>query len=179
MALKDEINFAVSRKATELRIINEKLRQAYSELDAFSYTISHDLKNPLTTIKSYAQLISRNKDCTDNLRNMADRIQTGAVKMQYMIDEILNYSKVGQSRLQLKEIDMKKLLSDIQYDLLISNENKNLRIELGNTPEIKGDELMVFQVFSNLISNAVKYSAKQETPMIEISGNEQNEHITY
>lgn len=170
MALRDEVNYAVSRKANELRIINEQLRLAYAELDTFTYTISHDLKNPLTTIKSFSQLIFREKSDLSKIHAMSERITLGTERMQGMIDEVLRYSKVGQSKIQAKSIDMQKMLDELRNDLLISYNNSNLEINLLDTPAVFGDELMVFQVFSNLVGNAVKYSSKASRPCVTVSG---------
>ncbi|MBS7564841.1 GAF domain-containing protein [Mucilaginibacter sp. Bleaf8] len=179
MQLRDEVNYAISRKATELRVLNEKLREAYAELDSFSYTISHDLKNPLTTIKSYSQLIARQADLEPKVRNMADRIQQGASKMQAMIEEVLQYSKVGQAKLQIKNIDMHKMLDDLRDGLMVSAQNPNLVFNIESAPDIQGEETMVFQVFSNLLSNAVKYSQKSELPVVNVKGYQTDTDVVY
>jgi chemotaxis family two-component system sensor kinase Cph1 len=179
IALRDEVNYAISRKATELRMMNEKLRQAYAELDTFSYTIAHDLKNPLSTIKSYAQLVQRGKMELEKINYMAGKIELGANKMGHMIDEILAYSKVGQAKVQGTQIDVKKLLTELKNDLLISVNNPNLEIDINATPPLRGDELMVMQVFSNMVGNAVKYSSKIASPKITISGSNNGDKTVY
>lgn len=179
ISLRDEVNYAISRKATELRVINEKLRIAYSELDTFSYTISHDLKNPLATIRSYAQLIKRGTLDTQKTTMMAERIEKGTEKMQIMIDEVLAYSKAGQSRLEVKAINMQKLLEEIRQDLLISTNNPQLQIEINESPLIYGDEMMILQVFSNLIGNAVKYSRKSSPSIVSIAGKKDADETVY
>lgn len=168
--LRDEINYAISRRATELRQLNEKLRDAYAELDTFSYTISHDLKNPLTTIKSYSQLIGRNADTDKKVKDMAGRIEAGAQRMQQMIEEVLHYSRVTQEKLNTRIINMDRMLNDLRQDLLITANNPELEIEIAQTPVIIGDETMILQVFSNLITNAVKYSSKTSNPVVRING---------
>lgn len=176
--LVDEVNYAVGRKAAELKMINERLKEAYSELDTFSYTISHDLKTPLASIKSYAQLIMRGMN-DDQVKSMADRIQIGALKMQHMIDEVLNYSRVGQSKVVHGEIDMKRMLTELKTDLLIGAENPALEINLEEAVNIRGDEVMIFQVFSNLLSNAIKYSSKSGQPCVSVSASLGSGHVTY
>jgi chemotaxis family two-component system sensor kinase Cph1 len=170
LQLKEEVAFAISRKATELRMLNEKLKEAYDELDAFSYTISHDLKNPLTTIKSYSQLLKRSADLKPKEQNMLDGILNGANRMQGMIEEVLNYSRSGQLKAKPKWINMPELLEDLKEQLLIANEGTAITIKLGDMPGLFGDETMVQQVFANMIGNAVKYSSKQADPTIEVSG---------
>ncbi len=176
--LRYEINLAISRRAIELRALNEKLREAYAELDTFSYTISHDLKNPLTTIRSYAQLIGR-YELEPKLKMMFDRIQQSASKMQQMIEEVLAYSKAGQSVLSFEQIDMGVLLTELTDELLLQAGNPNLKIFVHQTPDIKGEKTMIYQVFANLLSNAVKYSNKAEYPIVTIKGEVLEAEVLY
>lgn len=177
--LKEEISFAISRKALELRLINEKLKVAYDELDAFSYTISHDLKNPLASIKSYAQLLPRKFNLEPDAKHMVSRILNAADKMQGMITEVLNYSYVGQSISNLKTVDMSELLNELKVELMVSNEKKTLEINIVNVEDIYGDETMVQQVFSNLVGNAVKYSGKSDNPKVDIVAEDMGNAIQY
>ncbi|RZM14120.1 MAG: GAF domain-containing protein, partial [Pedobacter sp.] len=80
--LRDEVNFAINRQTIELRAMHEKLRQAYSELDTFSYTIAHDLKTPLTTIKSFAQLLSRGSLSKQKIVDIVGRINHSTDKIK-------------------------------------------------------------------------------------------------
>ncbi len=176
--LVEEVNYAITRKAAELRHLNEKLKAAYSELDTFSYTISHDLKTPLATIKSYAQLILRGME-DDKIRSMADRIELGARKMQFMIDEVLNYSKVGQTGLNFEMVDVAQLLAELRVDMLVTASNPNLTIDIGDCPMVYGDATMLFQIFSNLIGNAVKYSSMMPDPYVSVSASSSAEHIIF
>lgn len=176
--LVDEINYAVSRRASELKMVNEKLKVAYSELDAFSYTISHDLKTPLASIKGYAQLLSRGMD-EEKVRSMADRIQVGALKMQNMIDEVLNYSKIGQSSLCFNEVNMDSMLAELREDFQIASDLLTLKINIGKAFPLHGDEVMLGQVFSNLLSNAIKYSSRNAYPVVHIESYESVSEVIY
>ncbi|MCJ8209257.1 ATP-binding protein [Mucilaginibacter sp. RS28] len=179
VALRDEVNHLISRKATELRVLNEKLRHAYAELDTFSYTISHDLKNPLTTIKSYSQLINSRFSLEPKVKDMVSRIAAGANKMQSMIDEVLQYSRVGQSKLETTTINMRELLDELTHDLQLSSANQGLRFIIEATPDVRGEQTMMHQIFSNVIGNAVKYSQKAAEPVVKISGNVRGNEVIY
>jgi chemotaxis family two-component system sensor kinase Cph1 len=179
LQLKDEVSFAISRKATETRILNEKLKVAYDELDSFSYTISHDLKNPLTAIKSYSQLLKRNSRLDPRDQKMVEGILSGAGRMQSMIKEVLHYSKAGQINPKPRLVDMTVLLSDLREQLLVAYEDLTLIINIGATPPIFGDETMINQVFSNLLGNAIKYSGKINSPLITVSGEIIDNQICY
>jgi light-regulated signal transduction histidine kinase (bacteriophytochrome) len=179
MQLKDEISFAISRKATEIRLLNERLKVAYDELDAFSYTISHDLKNPLSSIKSYSQLLTRKFDLEPNARHMVERISNAAGKMQDMITEVLGYSQVGQAKRQHVRIDMEQMVQELKQELQVSNASENLEINIGQVLDVYGDETMIMQVFSNLLGNAVKYSSKTDHPKVWIDAADLGDAIQY
>ena len=179
LQLKEEVAFAISRKATEIRLLNDKLKEAYDELDAFSYTISHDLKNPLTTIKSYSQLLQRSLKLEPREQSMLAGILTGANRMQAMIEEVLHYSKAGQMKAKPRHVDMTALLADLKEQLLIAHEHLPLKINIDATPPVYGDATMIQQVFSNLMGNAVKYSSKAGSPMIDISGEQVENQVRY
>lgn len=178
LLVREEIVFAVSRKAVEVRILNEKLKEAYEDLNAFSYTISHDLKTPLTTIKSFGQLLRRNASLDDKAQHMVDRILLSTDKMQTMIEEVLRYSVLGQNTTLAKLIDMKKLLEELKQEFLAANDD-NLNINIGESLEIYGDQTMVMQVFSNLIGNAIKYSKQTAFPIVNVTCEETESRILY
>jgi len=168
MLLMDEVAFAITRKATEIRILNERIKTAYEELDAFSYTISHDLKNPISSIKGYSQLLARNPSLDDKAVNMAKRIEAGADKMKGMIGDVLHYSLVSKAKKEAKMVNMDLLLNEIKEEILVAQNDSALKIDIMNTVDIFGDETMIMQVFSNLLSNAVKYSKDTIFPRVEI-----------
>lgn len=177
--VKDEIAFAVSRKAGEVRLLNQKLNEAYEELNAFSYTISHDLKNPLTSIKSFAQLLKRNKSLDGTAQHMVDRVLVSADKMQGLIDDVLRYSQVGIQYNPTKPVDMALLFRDLKAEFLAVYSNLDLTINIGNCIDVYGDQTMVMQVFSNLIGNAIKYSQQSKQPCIAVSCVETEQGIEY
>jgi chemotaxis family two-component system sensor kinase Cph1 len=179
LQLKDEISFAISRKASEIRMLNERLKVAYDELDAFSYTISHDLKNPLSSIKSYSQLLTRKFDLEPNARHMVERISSAAGKMQDMITEVLGYSQVGQAKKQHVRINMEQLIQELKQELLVSTASENLEINVGKVLDVYGDETMIMQVFSNLLGNAVKYSSKTDLPQVWIEATDLGDFTQY
>ena len=177
--IREEVAFAISKKASEVRVLNEKLKEAYDELDAFSYTISHDLKNPLTSIKSYSQLLARNESLDSKGKTMVDRILISTDKMEVMIKEVLRYSQVGQHKTYPTYVNMEKLLQDLREELLISSEHENLQIIIGDSKEVYGDQTMVMQVFSNLLGNAVKYSKNSVDPIVKVSCEDTGDCIQY
>lgn len=168
--LKEEVNYGLNHKAGTARLMNERLRLAYQELESFSYTISHDLKNPIASIKSYAQLLIRDQNILERGQKMLHRIADRADQMNLMINAVLDYSRVGRTAMLFQPIKTENLITEIVNDLQLIYANKNLKIVVGEVPDMQGDPIMVLQVFSNLIGNAVKYSQYSSAPEVHISG---------
>ena len=177
--LKEEIIYAINLKAGALRLLNERLRVAYEELDSFSYTISHDLKNPIAAIKSYSQLLGRVKEYGDRERGMAAKIAERADQMSFMISEVLNYSRIGRQAIDFRKVNATNLISDIVKDLDIIYDTEKLKITIGETPDLQGDPLMILQIFSNLIGNAVKYSQDADEARVHIEGKASETEVCY
>lgn len=169
LRIREIIITNINKKANEIRLLNEKLQAAYEELDTFSYTISHDLRTPLTSIKTYAELLLKNKSIDAHGKKMLDRILTGADKMNFLIKEILNLARVGRSELNSETVDVKSLLDEITLEVFTAYKADNFELVLGQLPDLKGDKTMIAQVFTNLLTNSVKYSSMVDKPKIEVS----------
>lgn len=176
-----KIIFEVShKKSKELIELNKKLKLAYSELDTFSYTVSHDLKAPLTVIKSHAQMLQYiNKQQGEKEKEYLTNIVKGVDKMSYMMNEILDLSKVVSRDLEKQPVNTKEIINEIIQEVKIAYSAHDTKIKLGATPEFYGDSVMIYQLFSNLISNAVKYSQRKENPEVWIEGYDDGDKITY
>ncbi|MCZ4222656.1 ATP-binding protein [Pedobacter rhodius] len=169
LRIREIIITDVNKKANEIRLLNEKLQAAYEELDTFSYTISHDLRTPLTSIKTYAELMLKNKSIDEHGKKMLGRILTGADKMNFLIKEILNLARVGRSEINLETVDMQSLLKEIIAEVWTAYKADKVELVLGRLPDLKGDKTLIGQVFTNLLTNSVKYSSMVDKPKIEVS----------
>ena len=96
-----------------------------------------------------------------------------------MINEVLSYSRIGRLAVQYKKINIKTLISDVIKDLDQVHDTTNLKITVGNTPDLHGDPVMLLQLFSNLISNAVKYSQHANPATVHIEGHINETDICY
>lgn len=178
--LRDDIMYTINQKANAIRQLNEKLKDAYAELDTFSFTISHDLKSPITSIRSYTELIlAVYPDLNKDAQNMLQRIIKGTDKMQMLIKEVLEYSRVSRAPLQREEIDMNGLLQDIISELNSIYKNHPATFEVKNIINISGDKTMMMQVFSNIIGNAVKYSQSVAQPAVIINSAVKDDGVLY
>jgi len=179
LRIREIIITDINKKANEIRLLNEKLQAAYEELDTFSYTVSHDLRTPLTSIKTYAELMLKNKSIDENGQKMLSRILLGADKMNFLIKEILNLARVGRSEISFETVDIGSLLKEIRSELWSAFKADRTELVLGQLPNIIGDKTMIAQVFTNLIGNAVKYSAMVDKPKVEVSAYIDGEETIY
>ncbi|MFC1224648.1 ATP-binding protein [Pedobacter sp. BG31] len=179
LRIREIIITDINKKANEIRSLNEKLQAAYEELDTFSYTVSHDLRTPLTSIKTYAELMSKNKSIDEGGKKMLSRILVGADKMNLLIKEILNLARVGRSEINFETVDIASLIRDITSEVWAAYKADHVTLVLGQLPNIKGDKTMITQVFTNLIGNAVKYSSNANKPKVEVAAYIEGGEIIY
>ncbi|MCD0488991.1 GAF domain-containing protein [Pedobacter sp. MC2016-14] len=180
LKLREKIISTINKKASEIRILNERLKLAYEELDTFSYTISHDLRTPLTSIKSYTELfLAQNKSIDEKGKKLLDRVINGADRMNFLINEILKLARVGRSEVDFVSITMGKLIKDITREVVSAYKAENAKIIIGECPDLQGDQTMISQVFNNIIGNAVKYASKSTLPQISIEGKADEDEIIY
>jgi chemotaxis family two-component system sensor kinase Cph1 len=177
--LKTEVIYAINQKAGAVRLLNERLKQAYEELDTFSYTISHDLKNPLATIKGFAQMLIRDEAMSPRIHDLLSRIDGKVDRMNVMINEVLDYSRIGRIELAPVKVELSGMIADHIKDLKVAYNADNLKVNIGNTPAVDGDPMMISQVFANLLSNAIKYSIPGGHPEIFIDGTANDTEIIY
>jgi light-regulated signal transduction histidine kinase (bacteriophytochrome) len=177
--LRAEVSYAITQKAGAIRMLNERLKQAYEELDTFSFTISHDLKNPLSTIKGYAQMLSRSANLESRTQDVLTKIDSKVDRMNSMINEVLEYSRIGRIDLEPVEVDVATMIDDHIRDLKLVYNADHLKINIKNTPPVMGDPTMISQVFANLLSNAVKYSLPSGAPEITIDAKDDESEIIY
>lgn len=169
--LREQVIYQINRKADEIRQLNERLKVAHEELDTFSFTVSHDLRTPLSAIKSYAELLLlTNESLDENAKKILGRINACSDKMALLIKEILNYSSYTRNEIKLEKINMGQLIADVKNAIYESSQPKNLEFIIGPAPDISGDAVMIGQVFTNLLGNAIKYSSKSGNAIVKIEG---------
>jgi len=164
-----------TRAENEVRRLNEvldarkqALERALKNLEAFSYSVSHDLRAPLRAVAGYAEMLNESQAAKldDEGRHMLDRIMAGAHKMDRLIQDILDYSR--SERLIRKDtlLDMKMLATQIVEELRPAY--PAAAFSLGELPGVTADRTMAQQILANLIGNACKFSAKRSDPHIEV-----------
>jgi signal transduction histidine kinase len=158
------------RVATELQRRGELLEAANKELEAFSYSVSHDLRAPLRHIDGYASLLR--KAVGDSLNEKAGRylqtISDSAKQMGQLIDDLLVFSRMGRQEMLHTTVNLDQLVKTILYDLRLDLQGREISWTIDTLPEVPGDPAMLRQVFMNLITNAIKFTSTRPIAKIEV-----------
>lgn len=175
--------------AKQLRLQAERERETLlaelehknTELERFTYTVSHDLKSPLITISGFLGLLEKDIACGKTLRIQSDiaRISGAAIKMKQLLEELLELSRIGRLVNPPEKVELGDLVGDA-IDLLKGQlDQGNVQIKVSsNLPTVYVDTTRIREVFQNLIDNAIKFMGEQSHPLIEIgSRNEKGEVV--
>jgi len=146
-----------------------ELEATVGELEAFSYTISHDLRAPLRAISGFAEIVREDcsEDRAEHTRDYLARIAANAERMSRMIDDLLRFSRMARSPLQRSQVKPEQIAAELLRDLAFP-EAARAEIRIHSMPACHGDPALLRQVYANLISNALKYSRDAERPLVEI-----------
>jgi Bacteriophytochrome (light-regulated signal transduction histidine kinase) len=160
----------------------ERLEAVNKELEAFSYSVSHDLRAPLRAVSGYAQILQ--EDYGTQLDAEANRIlnaiMNNAHMMGQLIDDLITFSRISRKEVTHQPINMRQLAETCLHEIQESNGKIKYNVRIHDLPPCEGDQSMIKQVWMNLISNAVKYSSREALPAIEIGYKEkENEHVYF
>lgn len=166
--VRQQLEDLVAQRTRELAAKNESLERTIGDLEAFSASISHDLRGPLRTVNGFASMLLRSEGAklTDEGRRKLGRILAGASTMDRMIEDILACSRAEQVEMHFSEVDLNQLVQDLAMELAPSS--PSTQIAMGPLPTVHADPALARQVFANLIGNALKFSAGQPDPKVEI-----------
>ncbi len=168
----------IKRQEEEIRSLNESLREktlrqeaANAELEAFSYSVSHDLRAPLRHIAGFGNLLAqRNRGQLDEKSlHYLNVIETSVQRMGALIDDLLSFSRASKIELAARRVSTHDLVNDVRTELAAQHAGPEVAWEIGTLPDMHGDPSMLRLVWMNLLSNAVKYSSKTPTPRVTIS----------
>lgn len=168
--LHEELETKVQKRTAELKEANTNLLYSNRELEQFAYVASHDLQEPLRAVNSYAQLLARKYQ--GNLDAKADKyigyIVEGATRMQQLINDLLEFSRVGTRGKELNLTACEAVLSQVLENLQVAMQENQARVTHDPLPTVMGDEIQLMQLLQNLISNAIKFR-REEPPCVHIS----------
>jgi PAS domain S-box-containing protein len=168
-------NDIAERKQTEQKLAHtlSELERSNKELEQFAYVASHDLQEPLRMVSSYTQLLARHYQgqMDDKARMYIDYAVDGAVRMQQLINDLLNFSRVNTRGISPEPVDMQALLNDVVRNLSIVIQENDACITNDALPIIRGDSSQMRQLLQNLIANALKFH-RAEPPQIHFLATE-------
>lgn len=172
--LNAELEQRVVERTTELQAANK-------ELEAFCYSVSHDLRAPLRHIDGYVSLlVSRCRDgLTDKGLHYLETVAGSARQMGALIDDLLQFSRTGRTEMRRESVDMNKALQEALTLVKESCSGRTIEWVIGELPSVRGDYNLLRQVWANLLGNAVKYSRQREAARIEIKAREGNGEVIF
>jgi signal transduction histidine kinase len=153
-----------------LNVRNQELLAANKELEAFSYSVSHDLRAPLRHIDAFVQMArEETQPClTEDGRRYLDAISGAAKQMNHLVEGLLAVSRLGRADVRRSLVQLDELVKEVLQDLTGDTEHRNIVWEIAPLPELRADRALLKVVWTNLISNAIKYTCKRERAEITI-----------
>ena len=172
--LNAELEQRVKDRTTQLEAANK-------ELEAFAYSISHDLRSPLRAIDGFSRILLEEYEpnLDDEGKRICSVIHENTRMMNRLIDDLLAFSRLGRTEMQLSRIDMRAMANSVFYELTTPESRERITFQLGTIPVASGDSSLIRQVWMNLIGNALKFSSKRERAIIEVHGEEREGEIIY
>ena len=172
--LNRDLEQQVAERTAQLELANK-------ELEAFSYSVSHDLRAPLRAIEGFSHILQ--EDYAARLDDEAQRllgvVRDNTKRMNQLIDDILNFSRAGRVAFTFSEIDMEKMAHAVVDELQPSIAGSKLQLDIEHIPPARGDSAMMYQVFVNLLSNAIKFSRTKEFPRIQVGATTADDETIY
>lgn len=174
------------RKMSEekVRKLNEDLERKLEEvqsLDSFNYSISHDLNSPLNAIMALTDILQHmpTEKVDGDVLEIVGHINKSVEKMSRLIKDLLQFSRQVNAEIEKKENSMTEMVEEVVHDIALTTPLDQTEIIVHKLPNALGDQSMLKQVWTNLISNAIKYSQKKEKPRVEIGVQQENGKLVY
>ncbi|MHA1532591.1 MAG: GAF domain-containing protein, partial [Candidatus Heimdallarchaeota archaeon] len=160
--LNEELELRVQQRTAQLLSVNK-------ELEAFSYSVSHDLRTPLRSIDGFSQALL--EDYTDQLdetgKDYLTRVRSACKRMSNLIDDILSLSRLTRKDMDLREINLSELANDIISEFQENEPNRNVKINVKNNIKVLGDSTLIRTIMENLLGNAWKFTSKKQKARID------------
>lgn len=178
--LRNGILGIVLQNAERLAALTEELTRTNKELEAFSYTVSHDLRAPFRHIRAYAELLKLEKSRLLDAEGLefVNYILSGANYAGHMVDNILSFSQMGRAPLHVTEVNLDELTEDLVASIRVHHAKRAIEWDLQPLPTVPGDANMLRTALQNLIENAVKFTRDRQPARIIIAATETaDEHV--
>jgi len=157
----------------------EELEGSNKELEAFTYSVAHDLRAPLRHIDGFSKMLMEEDSAalSDEAKRYLNRIRQGTSHMGQLVDDLLNLARLGRQELSLQVTGLSSLVEDVLKDLKAENPDREIHWNIQPLPFVECDPGLMRQVFSNLLSNALKYTRPRKNTSIEVSQISENGEI--
>jgi light-regulated signal transduction histidine kinase (bacteriophytochrome) len=180
----------IQRRDLEIRQLNSDLERRVAgrtaeleatnrELEAFTYSVSHDLRAPVRHVAGFCELLEKRSSATmdDIGRRYLGNIADAAKRMGALIDDLLLFSRMGRSELQSSRVSLESLLAEVIRELEPETQGRNVVWKIGSLPEVQADPSMLRVVLTNLVANALKYTGPRPEARIEIGAEVRDSEI--
>jgi PAS domain S-box-containing protein len=167
---RDELEIKVEERTTDLTKTNADLESVNRELEAFAYSVSHDLRAPVRHIAGFAELLQKHCEpvLDDKSRHHIEMILDSANRMGTLVDDLLAFSRIGRAETQRTTVDLAQIVKSVVGELVPDTQGRKIMWRVGDLPKCYGDPAMLRLVFTNLISNALKFTQMRDQAEIEI-----------
>lgn len=179
--LRNAIIGVVLKRAEELAQVSEELKRSNKELEAFSYSVSHDLRAPFRHIVGYSELVKQSATATlsERERRYIDIIIQSAQFAGTLVDNLLSFSQVGRAKLSRQRIPMANVVQDVIRDLEPDVAQRRVVWNVGPLPTVEGDLMMLRLVWQNLLQNALKYTRDRVEAVVDISAVKEDDEVIF
>lgn len=166
----EQMESEIFKSNQQVEAANKQLLAANAELEAFSYSVSHDLRAPLRHIDGFADMLSRHAGAKldEKGNRFIATISESAKRMGALIDDLLVFSRMGRAEMHTAKVDMDALAQDVIREVMQPEKGRRVEWKCDLLPDVTGDKALLRQVLVNLFSNAVKYSRPRDPAIIEI-----------
>lgn len=176
IAVRIRAETALKQRTTDLEVANKKLEISNKELEAFSYSVSHDLRTPLRSIEGFSQALLEDYGgkLTEEGNDFLGRIQSSTRLMSQLIDDLLNLSRVTRREMRFENVDLCKLAETVFSDLKKEEPERMVDFNCGTNLIVHGDSRLLLLVINNLLANAWKFTSRTLNAKVEFGLVEQN-----
>lgn len=169
------------REVDALHRAEHDLRAANGELEAFAYSVSHDLRVPLRAIDGYSRMLEQKYGgaLDAEARRLVGVVRSSSQRMGQLIDDILNFSRMGRNEMAPQEVNMEALAAATGQELAAQRAGREIELKIAPLPAASGDPVMLRRVWTNLIDNATKFTRPKRSALIEIGGRTEGAEAVY
>jgi light-regulated signal transduction histidine kinase (bacteriophytochrome) len=169
----------IRKMVQDLARHTEELHRTNRELEAFSYSISHDLRAPIRHIAGFTELLEAHagEQLDARGKKYLATILESAQNAGLLIDELLEFSRLGRAALTTRDLDLRELVRDSWDQLAMERRDRDIQLEVGELPAVRADPTLIGLVVANLLGNAIKYTAPRERAIIEVTARREGDEV--